>query len=240
MQRRHQELHQCTRCCLLPRGAALQATAATAVAPGVKLACSKRTQCPSLLRCACMMWLGLLAVHSTRLPPGVRQCKAVCPPAPSCCTVPTLMPAALQATPAPAVPPEVQRAYDKMTQCLYLLRRAHVGGRLSQPIKVLAGADLLNQAGVHFEDAVYETQGVARWLRYTEVWSLFTTFALDGEYSGWQRQGCLQGCGHGLQGSAVMGPLWRQRFTGQAACAALLMMHLSMCGPWSDELLRLS
>ena len=85
--------------------------------------------------------------------------------------MPTLVSAALQATPAPAVPPEVQRAYDKMTQCLYLLRRAHIGGRLSQPIKVLAGADLLNQAGVHFEDAVYETQGVARWLRYIEVWS---------------------------------------------------------------------
>ena len=79
------------------------------------------------------------------------------------------MVAALQATPAPAVPPDVQRAYDKMTQCLYLLRRAHIGGRLSQPLKVLAGAGLLNQAGVHFEDAVYETQGVARWLRYSEV-----------------------------------------------------------------------
>ena len=95
-----------------------------------------------------------------------------------------LVSAALQATPAPAVPLDVQRAYDKMTQCLYLLRRAHIGGRLSQPIEVLAGADLLNQAGVHFEDAVYETQGVARWLRYSEVCPRRLHWA--GCMAGWQ------------------------------------------------------
>ena len=45
-----------------------------------------------------------------------------------------------QVTPAPDIPPEVERQFKRMEWIVYRLRRAYLDGRPSQPIQALASA----------------------------------------------------------------------------------------------------
>ena len=75
----------------------------------------------------------------------------------------------LQVRPAPAVPPDIQGQYDVMQHCLYLLRCAHLTGRLDEPVKALASAQLVDVQELQFEDPLIAAVGVGPWLQYMEA-----------------------------------------------------------------------
>ena len=77
----------------------------------------------------------------------------------------------LQVVPAPTILAEAEANHERLQWILLKLRRAHMGGKVDEPLKSLAASNLI-APGVIYEDPVATSDSLAELQQYHEVITL--------------------------------------------------------------------